>query len=262
MSGNELQVSGGGPMVGYSDEGRTLRLDGPLYDELVKRTFQRGDAGLFERLFALVDSNPDVCNVHGETLWMRWQRFRRQMSEEAEAGADGIDRVFLKHHADDGALLLSLYVCGGADLLVEAAQSGTVRINARDHVGLRVLDRVALPSHAGVSDGVPVPLCSEAEVRRLRAVGYRFGFMDRGCDTLWCRAAAAQRFGLPAPYLALCLRDTLEMGLPKTAAYAVTGPENPGRMAEWTMVRAGTPGIGRGIADPVSLGVLMQRYAE
>ena len=183
-------------------------MDGETVRQFVLEAMRHADASAFRRWFRVLGRNPDLCDDAGVTLWMSWCRIRERIPKAQEAGRAAIDAVFEEAHCYDCRLLQELYARGGVPALLLVAKA--MRINARDEDGLRVLDRIVLPTHLGKLYGESLRQCSEEDVRRLREAGFRFGYADRGYDTLRCRAPVSEAEE-KAPYFDECLKDAREI---------------------------------------------------
>ena len=207
----------------FDDPNKQYQISGTVVSHYLQQAMRRRDFYMFKQWFELIGNDPNAINRDGYSIWMLWNKEVRQYNQSLDQAENAPFTNLLRElRADDCDFLLKLYARGGVALLLEIARQNYCDINARNALGLRVLDYIALPTFLGKVYGEEVKLCSNEDVARLREAGFRFGYKPFGEDTIWCRARTKDTDDL-APYWNECVQDALELGISEETKFAVVG---------------------------------------
>lgn len=205
----------------FDDPNKQYQISGTVVSYYLQQAMRRRDFYMFKQWFELIGNDPNAINRDGYSIWMLWNKEVRQSNQSLDQAENAPFTNLLRElRADDCDFLLKLYARGGVALLLEIARQNYCDINARNAIGLRVLDYIALPTFLGKVYGEEVKLCSNEDVARLREAGFRFGYKPFGEDTIWCRARIKDTDDL-TPYWNECVQDALELGISEETKFAV-----------------------------------------
>lgn len=206
----------------FDDASKMYQISGDKVERYLLQAMKMRDVYAFEYWFNLIGGDPNAITQKGDSVWMLWNKEVRESNQRLDQSEnEPITNLLRDKGADDCDFLLKLYARGGVELLLKVASMNCCDLNARDARGLRVLDRIALPTHLGRVYGKPVHTCTPEEVVRLRETGFRFGYQSTGDDTIWCRARRRETDPLPL-YWKECVEDVLELGIAEDTDFAVT----------------------------------------